>query len=107
MNTVCDASLKFRYFIVCCLLQELERFNTLTECMSKSLETLRKALAGEVGMSNELEDLARALYNGALPAMWRLYTPATLKSLGNWMLFHIKRHAQYHVWITEREPEVQ
>jgi len=74
--------------------------------MSKSLSTLRKAIAGEVGMSNELEELSRALYNGTLPSMWRLYTPATLKSLGNWMLYHIDRYEQYRVWVTEREPEV-
>ena len=74
--------------------------------MNRSLVTLRKALAGEVGMSNEMEELAKALYNGALPAMWRRFSPGTLKSLGNWMLYHIARFTQYHSWVNEREPEV-
>ena len=74
--------------------------------MSKSLATLRRALAGEVGMSNELEELSRSIYNGTLPEMWRRFTPATLKSLGNWMLYHVDRHTQYYTWVYEREPQV-
>ena len=74
--------------------------------MSKSLATLRRALAGEVGMSNELEELSRSIYNGTLPEMWRRFTPTTLKSLGNWMLYHIDRHTQYYTWVHEREPQV-
>ena len=89
-----------------CRSQELERFNHLTERMSKSLMTLRRALAGEVGMSNELEELSRSIYNGTLPEMWRRFTPATLKSLGSWILYHIDRHAQYYTWVYEREPQV-
>lgn len=86
--------------------KELERFNKLTDIMGKSLVMLRKALAGEVGMSNELDELSRALYNGTLPAVWRRFCPATLKSLGNWMLYHIDRFTQYHGWVNEHEPEV-
>jgi len=74
--------------------------------MSKSLATLRRALAGEVGMSNELEELSKSIYNGTLPEMWRRFTPATLKSLGNWMLYHLDRHTQYYTWVHEREPQV-
>jgi dynein heavy chain, axonemal len=89
-----------------CATQELERFIKLRDRMNRSLETLRKALAGEVGMSNELEDLAKSIYNGTLPAMWRTSTPATLKSLGNWILFHIARFNQYNSWVNLKEPEV-
>lgn len=88
------------------LLQELDRFNRLTDRMAKSLATLRRALAGEVGMSNELEDLARSLYNGMIPDIWRRLSPATLKTLGNWILFYLQRHQQYLVWVNEHEPDV-
>ena len=88
------------------MVQELERFNGLTERMQRSLATLRRALAGEVGMSNELDELARSIYNGTLPDSWRRFTPATLKSLGNWINYHIDRHAQYYTWVHEREPQV-
>jgi dynein heavy chain, axonemal len=88
------------------LLQELERFNRLTSSMFKSLTTLKRALKGEVGMSNELDDLARALFNGQLPFMWRRLAPATKKSLGNWIDHYQKRNAQYSFWVNESEPNV-
>lgn len=58
-----------------------------------------KALKGEVGMSNELDELARSLFNGQLPAMWRRLAPATKKSLGNWMEHFQKRNQQYNIWV--------
>lgn len=56
------------------LLQELERWNKLVLNMESSLQQLRKALAGEIGMSKELDDLATSLFNGQLPAFWRKLT---------------------------------
>ncbi|CAF0851193.1 unnamed protein product [Rotaria sordida] len=88
------------------LLQELDRFNNLTITMSKSLTTLRRALKGEVGMSNELDDLSRALYNGQLPPMWRRLTPATKKNLANWMDHFLRRNQLYSGWINDGEPNV-
>ena len=58
-----------------------------------------QALAGEVGMSDELDDLAKSLYNGSLPAIWRRLAPATLKSLGNWITHFQQRLAQYLRWV--------
>ncbi len=104
------------------LLQELERFNKLISTMFRSLSTLKRvifcfawrnilsilissiyklfqALKGEVGMSNELDDLAKSLYNGQLPTMWRRLAPATKKSLGNWMEHFFKRNDQYNKWV--------
>ena len=83
------------------LLQELERYNKLIKKMNTSLAQLQKALAGEVGMSVELDDLAKSLYNGQLPSMWRSLAPATLKSLGNWMIHFMQRHAQYSSWVSD------
>ena len=59
-----------------------------------------QALAGEVGMSNELDDVSRALYNGQIPNIWRKLAPETLKSLGNWMLHFQKRYQQYNSWVS-------
>ena len=58
-----------------------------------------QALAGEVGMSVELDELSKSLYNGHLPSIWRALAPATLKSLGNWMLHFLRRNAQYQQWV--------
>jgi dynein heavy chain len=81
------------------LLQELDRFNNLTLTMLKSLTTLRRALKGEVGMSNELDDLSKALYNGQLPSMWRRLAPATKKNLATWMDHFLRRNQLYNGWV--------
>ncbi len=58
--------------------------------MRVTLSELQRALAGEVGMSNELDEVARALFNGQIPPSWRRLAPDTRKSLGNWMI-HFQR----------------
>ncbi|KAI4888942.1 hypothetical protein NFI96_027441 [Prochilodus magdalenae] len=88
------------------LLQELERFNRLVLRMSRSLAELQRALAGEVGMSSELDEVARALFNGQIPAIWRRLAPDTLKSLGNWMIHFKRRYDQYSSWVDDGEPRV-
>ncbi|KAK3539191.1 hypothetical protein QTP86_029601 [Hemibagrus guttatus] len=88
------------------LLQELERFNRLIIRMSHSLAELQRALAGEVGMSSELDEVARALFNGQIPAIWRKLAPDTLKSLGNWMIHFKRRYDQYSSWVDKGEPVV-
>nr|KAF6268323.1 dynein axonemal heavy chain 10 [Myotis myotis] len=88
------------------LLQELERFNKLLVRMSRSLAELQRALAGEVGMSSELDDVARSLFIGNIPHIWRKLAPDTLKSLGNWMLYFLRRFSQYTSWVVESEPNV-
>ncbi|KAF4011790.1 hypothetical protein G4228_003492 [Cervus hanglu yarkandensis] len=88
------------------LLQELERFNKLVIRMARSLAELQRALAGEVGMSSELDDVARSLFLGQIPNIWRKLAPDTLKSLGNWMLYFLRRFNQYTTWVTESEPSV-
>ncbi|XP_071394424.1 dynein axonemal heavy chain 10, partial [Centroberyx affinis] len=88
------------------LLQELERFNKLVVRMQRSLAELQRALAGEVGMSSELDEVARALFNGHIPAIWRKLAPDTLKSLGNWMIHFKRRYEQYSSWVDEGDPNV-
>ena len=63
--------------------------------------TYPQALAGEVGMSAELDEVAKSLYNGQIPHIWRVLAPATLKSLGNWMIHFLKRNEQYVKWVSE------
>eukprot|EP00003_Mantamonas_plastica_P006673 TRINITY_DN1548_c0_g5_i2.p1 TRINITY_DN1548_c0_g5~~TRINITY_DN1548_c0_g5_i2.p1 ORF type:complete len:3052 (-),score=1213.08 TRINITY_DN1548_c0_g5_i2:66-8516(-) len=88
------------------LLQELVQWNELLIKMSTSLKDLERALNGEIGMSNELDDLATSLFNGQLPISWSKLTPDTEKSLGNWMLFFDQRYQQYLSWIEKGEPVV-
>ena len=88
------------------LVQELERWEKLNIRMAKTLAQLKKALKGEIAMSNELDALGSSLFNGQLPNMWRKLTPQTDKMLGSWMSFHGKRHVLYDAWVKHGEPKV-
>ena len=50
-------------------------------------------------MDNELDEVARSLFNGQLPPSWRKLAPATLKLLGSWMEHFLHRHEQYTKWV--------
>ena len=52
-------------------------------------------------MSSELDDVARSLFLGQIPNIWRKLAPDTLKSLGNWMLYFLRRFNQYTTWVSE------
>jgi dynein heavy chain len=88
------------------LLQELEHWNKLLVYMRNSLKELKRALAGEVGMSSELDDIASALFNGTIPPSWRRICPQTEKGLGSWMLHFNRRQAQYSAWVKNGAPLV-
>ena len=88
------------------LVQELERWEMLNSRMRKSLTALKKALVGEIAMSGTLDSLGNSLFNGQLPDMWRSLTPATDKMLGSWVVFHLRRQAQYAAWVKSGEPRV-
>ncbi|KAL2608324.1 hypothetical protein R1flu_026897 [Riccia fluitans] len=88
------------------LLQEVERWNKLITAMNYSLHQLRKALAGEIGMSKELDDLGTSVFNGQLPILWRKLSPQTEKMLATWMVWLQRRYTQYADWIEKGEPKV-
>jgi len=88
------------------LLQELEGWNRLSIKMATTLSSLLKALTGEIGMNDELDDLASSLYDGFLPAAWRKLSPATEKLLTSWMNHFQSRCKQYETWIKSGEPSV-
>jgi len=88
------------------LVQELERWEQLNVRVAKTLGALKRALSGEIAMSSELDELGNNLFNGQLPDLWRKLTPATDKMLGSWVVFHLRRHAQYAAWVESGEPKV-
>ncbi|XP_058981464.1 dynein axonemal heavy chain 10-like [Musca domestica] len=88
------------------LLQELDRFNLLVTRIKKTLELLRKAIAGEIGMDNILDNIANSLFNGLLPSDWRKLAPDTCKQLGSWMEHLQRRATQFKYWSMSGEPLV-
>jgi len=57
-------------------------------------------------MSNELDEVARSLFNGQIPSIWRNLAPDTLKNLANWMAHFRHRNEQYLDWVDNGEPVV-
>jgi len=57
-------------------------------------------------MDNELDDVARSLFNGILPMAWRSKAPATKKSLGSWMTQFFERNKQYSSWVGLIKPKI-
>merc|ERR1711988_506475 len=88
------------------LLQELERYNKLTKLMKTNLVDLGKALIGEIGMSDALDQIGDALFNGFLPQAWLRWSPASEKPIGSWMNHFVDREVQYQKWIDTGEPAV-
>ena len=81
------------------LMQEMERMNALSVRMYASLKDLKRALKGEIGMSQQLDELGSSLFNGFLPTMWAKLAPQTEKPLGSWMDHYAKRFTQYDTYI--------
>lgn len=88
------------------LLQELERFNRLIKVMGASIVELKRALAGEIGMNNDLDSLSNSCFNGFLPPMWAELAPPTEKNLVNWITHLERRYKQYRNWVDIEEPKV-
>jgi dynein heavy chain len=80
------------------LMQELERWNALVIWMGQSLDDLGKAMTGEIGMSDSLENLGDAIFNGQLPDQWKRLAPMSEKPLGSWINHFTGRSSQYAEW---------
>jgi len=88
------------------LVQEIERYQKLVKQMVAGLKDLKKALKGEIGMNQALDDLGTSIFNGMLPGAWAKIAPQTEKPLGSWMEHFLRRHAQYVDWNTNGDPAV-
>eukprot|EP00741_Cyanophora_paradoxa_P016907 tig00020943_g16328.t1 len=88
------------------LVQELVRFNRLTEAVRGSLADVAKALRGALLMSAELEDVARALHEQRLPRSWAARAYPSLKPLGAWTADLVERLHFFEHWLREGPPPV-
>ncbi|CAD5121743.1 DgyrCDS10220 [Dimorphilus gyrociliatus] len=83
------------------LFQELERFNLLREKIFRTLSELKRAIKGEDGMNEELDEVSSSLINDQIPNSWKRLAPETRKSLADWII-HLKlRSVQYLKWVEE------
>jgi len=68
------------------LTQELVRYNKLLVIMQEMLVELKKALVGEVVMSEELDSMANSLFDNLVPIAWQPVVGfLSLKPLASWI----------------------
>jgi len=88
------------------IFQECVRYNGLLAAMAASLKVIQKALVGEVAMSEELEDMATAIFNNQVPPVWVKKGFLSLKPLASWILDCNDRIDFLNRWIKGGTPKV-
>ncbi|CAE8721403.1 unnamed protein product, partial [Polarella glacialis] len=86
------------------LLQELARFNNLTEVIIASLKDIQKAVQGIVLMSDDLEQVFKSIFIGKTPAMWLANSYPSLKPLGSYTNDLIERLKFFQAWVENGIP---
>lgn len=67
------------------LCQELLKYNRLISKMSSLLKNIKKALVGEVVMSEELEKMGNSMFDNLVPLSWAAVGFLSLKPLASWV----------------------
>ena len=67
------------------LTQELEKYNKLISLIKSSLKELKKAIAGEALMSNDLELALNSMALNMIPELWKTKSFNSLKPLGSYI----------------------
>eukprot|EP01051_Picozoa_sp_SAG22_P003764 SAG22_NODE_187_length_15860_cov_44.770446_22_plen_445_part_01 len=81
-------------------------FNVLTSVVRNSLKTLRRAIAGFVSMSNDLDDVYNGLYMNTTPLGWMGKGYPSLCPLASWFSDLLARLAELQTWYEEGPPSV-
>lgn len=86
------------------LKQELQRFNRLLNLMKKTLEDLKKALKGQVIMSEDLDKMYVAFMSNRVPSNWSSIAYPSLKPLASWVNDLKERVLFLRQWLTKGKP---
>ncbi|XP_050800280.1 dynein axonemal heavy chain 6 isoform X6 [Gopherus flavomarginatus] len=85
--------------------QEVDRFNNLLDLLRRSLETLNKAIAGFVVMSEEMEKVYNSFLNNQVPTLWANAAYPSLKPLGGWVKDLVLRTTFVDSWLRRGQPK--
>ena len=67
------------------LIQELVRYNGLLVIIKDSISNVKKAVNGQIVMSNMLEEVYNTMIAGKLPDLWASKSYPSLKPLGSYI----------------------
>lgn len=87
------------------LTQELARFNLLIKTIKASLKDMKRAIVGEILMSNDLEDAMVSMTDGQIPAMWLSKSFPSLKPLGSYIKDLKERLEFFNEWVAGGVPD--
>lgn len=79
-------------------IQEMDIMNVLLAEIKRSIKELQLGFAGELTMSEAMEDLMMSLYMDRVPVTWAKRAWPSLKSLGSWAKNFSDRLAQLEEW---------
>ncbi|XP_066430423.1 dynein axonemal heavy chain 6 isoform X2 [Eleutherodactylus coqui] len=85
--------------------QEVDRFNNLLNVLKNSLQTLNKAIAGFVVMSEEMERMYKSFLNNQVPTLWADAAYPSMKPLGSWVKDLVLRISFIDAWIHHGQPK--
>ena len=88
------------------LTQELDRYNGLIRCIIRSLNDMKRAIKGEILMSEDVEGAMLSMCDGQVPAMWIKSGFNSLRPLGSYIRDVQLRLEFFRVWIEKGIPEV-
>ncbi|CBZ52837.1 GA26239, related [Neospora caninum Liverpool] len=91
---------EFHPFVVVCL-QEVERMNTLLSEVHASLEELEKGLAGQLNITEAMEQFSNALFAQRVPETWKKVSYLSNKTLAPWISDLLERVKQLESWTAE------
>jgi len=86
------------------LVQELTRFNALTNVIKISLKDIQKAVMGLMLMSEELEAVFNSIFNGKSPNMWLNSSYPSLKPIGGYTNDLMERLKFFQNWVSKGLP---
>lgn len=88
------------------LIQELIRYNKLLEVMREMIKNGKKALKGQIVMSEELEKMCNAMFDNQVPEVWAEIGFLSMKPLGSWTQDLVDRVNFLQKWIDNGTPDV-